>query len=191
MTLLLPGAVRLPTGIQAGAALACPPPTEVGEGTLRWGSVRRRVTRWWRPARPDLPGLGCRVSDEAVREIRSAWCRLLGRGEGLTPYGDDVVCGALVALRAAGHPAAGDLAAAIAASDLEARTTAPSAALLRAACHGYCVDELAAYLADLAAGRDSADSQSRLLAVGATSGAGLREGAERVLSSPPAGERAA
>ena len=191
MTLLLPGAIRLPTGCLVGGALGSAAPTAVGDGAVVWGSMRLPVTRWWRPARPQLPSLRGRVDEKVLPGLLGGWPALIGRGEGLTPYGDDVVCGALVALRAADHPAAEELAAAVRESPLEATTTAPSAALLRAACDGSCVDELAAYLADVATGCDASASARRLLAVGATSGAGLREGVGRVLGLSRVRDRAA
>ena len=73
---------------------------------------------------------------------------------GLTPYADDVICGALVTLRATGHPAWPRLAQDIAGADLERATTATSAALLRTACEGWCIDELADLLRCLARGED-------------------------------------
>ena len=111
----------------------------------------------------------------------ATWPELLGRGPGLTPYGDDVLCGALVALHAVDHPRRPELAHAIRTADLEARTTATSAALLRAACDGWCIDELHRHLTSLAAGAGMASSRAALLAVGSSSGGGLLEGLSMVL----------
>lgn len=184
LTALLPGAVRLPSGCTVAPELAESPPTAIGGGGLVWEHIQHPVTRWWRAARPRLPELRRSVDVPGVTALCAGWRGLLGRGEGLTPYGDDVLAGAIVALRAADHPAADDLAAAVLAGDPESRTTAVSAGLLRTAAAGYCVDELAAYLRDGATGRNGTVSTTRLLAVGSTSGRGLREGVHRVLDLP-------
>jgi hypothetical protein len=88
-------------------------------------------------------------------------------------------------LHATGHPIADRLGDAVAATDLEHRTTALSAGLLRAAARGHCIDPLAAFLRALsaedvaptsgAARRETAKLE--LLSVGHSSGRGLAEGA--------------
>jgi hypothetical protein len=105
---------------------------------------------------------------------------LLGRGGGLTPYGDDILCGALVALRAAGAPAASLLSQRLTAARLEQRTTAVSAALLRLAADGWCIDQLAAYLHAQAAGVEISAARAALLEVGGSSGRGLLQGVHLV-----------
>jgi hypothetical protein len=100
---------------------------------------------------------------------------LLGKGAGLTPYGDDVLAGLLVTLRALGDGRADELAAEI--DELApARTTFVSAALLKHAGRGECIPELAALLA-----APSRDSYAALLRVGHSSGRGLAEGMFRAL----------
>lgn len=94
---------------------------------------------------------------------------LLGRGPGLTPLGDDVLAGALVALVATGAPAAGRLAAETL-PRAPHRTTFVSAALLHHAARGECVPELAAFIAG------TPGAAQALLRVGHTSGAGLAHG---------------
>jgi hypothetical protein len=111
----------------------------------------------------------------------AAVARLLGRGPGLTPTGDDVLAGALVSLNALGAPAAGSLAAAVAASAPTA-TTKVSVALLRHAARGECIPQLADLLEAVSHGTDSGAASplpraaGALLAVGHCSGAGLLHG---------------
>jgi hypothetical protein len=93
--------------------------------------------------------------------------RLLGRGPGLTPLGDDLLAGLLVTLSACGSAAFEPAAAAVRAH-APARTTFVSAALLHHAARGECVPELAAFL-------DGGPVEA-LLRVGDTSGAGLAHG---------------
>ncbi len=179
-----PSAVRLPYACVVASPASTSSSFSVGDGGLAWGDDERsrlhyRPARWWTPARPravDHPRLTEAVDARAVRRLSARWPALLGRGPGLTPYGDDVLCGALVALHAAGHDAAVDLAHAVSTSDLDSATTATSAALLRAACEGWCIDELAHHLRALNRSEDPAVSRSALLRVGATSGSGLLAG---------------
>ncbi|MEO5939280.1 MAG: DUF2877 domain-containing protein [Candidatus Limnocylindrales bacterium] len=79
----------------------------------------------------------------------SAAARLIGLGPGLTPSGDDALAGFLAGLQAFGHPMAGFAIGAL--DDLEARTSAVSATLLRQAASGAfaeCVHEVLAGLLD-------------------------------------------
>jgi len=201
----------------------------VGGGSLILGGSVFRVTRWWRPPKPRGLGgapparlaaavrwLPVRVADpldpegrEAVSDLVGALAigaapdsgvsRLLGRGPGLTPTGDDVLAGALVCLTALGAPAAAPLAAAVTSAAPDA-TTAVSAALLRHAARGECVPQLADLLeaignggpaasrvlagsaaSSVLAGSDQASgtlarAAGALLAVGHCSGAGLLHG---------------
>jgi hypothetical protein len=96
----------------------------------------------------------------------------VGRGDGLTPYGDDVLCGWLAVHRAAG----------IATPEVDAevranlhRTTLLSATLLDCAIHGEVIPEFAAFVLDH-------DRAGDLAAVGHSSGRGLLEGARLALS---------
>jgi hypothetical protein len=194
--IMFPGAVRLPGACavapQAGQSTPSSTPSSlsVGDGLLAWGddedphAVRLRVARWWRPARPDPCDhavLARAVDPVAVRRLAATWPDLLGRGPGLTPYADDVLCGALVALRAIGHASALGLARDVAGADLEQSTTATSASLLRTACEGWCIDELADLLRCLARGEDPTSARDAVLRVGSSSGRGLIEGLGTVL----------
>lgn len=99
--------------------------------------------------------------------------RLVGAGDGLTPRGDDVLCGWLALHRAAGlgTPAIDEA--------IRARsehTTLLSATLLDCAMHGEVVPQFAAYVAALGtAGQSLAERD--LLDVGHSTGSGLLEGA--------------
>lgn len=85
-----------------------------------------------------LDALAARDGDAAAEAAR----RLLGRGGGLTPEGDDILAGAGAALAAWGRPAGVSdaqgcaLRAALAPPDVRARTTALSATLLELAVAG-------------------------------------------------------
>jgi hypothetical protein len=126
----------------------------------------------------------------------AAAARLLGSGPGLTPSGDDVLAGFLVAATAFGL----DIAALrqVIAVLAPVRTTALSAALLWHAARGECIDELAAVAALLTGRRQAGPEEfegavSRLLSVGRTSGTALALGlviaAESALARLPAAKR--
>jgi Protein of unknown function (DUF2877) len=140
------------------------------------------------------------VAAGASHEAAAAVARLLGRGPGLTPSGDDVLAGFLVGAWAFGLDTPW-IAAAIAAA-APVRTTALSAALLWHAARGECIDQLAAVAAALTSQAPSSQAPSsqapssqasgwqapgdhsatvgpalrRLLAVGHTSGPALAAG---------------
>jgi hypothetical protein len=103
---------------------------------------------------------------------------MVGRGDGLTPYGDDVLCGWLAVHRAAGV-ATPEVDATVRA--LAPTTTLLSSTLLDCAMHGEVIPEFAAWLAAL--GTDDEEPRAAVLAqVGHTSGRGLLEGARRALA---------
>jgi hypothetical protein len=111
---------------------------------------------------------------------------LLGRGAGLTPAGDDLLAGALAALRAVRSPAAGGLAAAIGALAPEG-TTRLSGALFEAADEAAVVPQAEAVVLALASGPGRVERDAiRLLDLGHTSGwhlaAGLAVGAAHALA---------
>lgn len=99
--------------------------------------------------------------------------RLVGAGDGLTPYGDDVLCGWLAIHRAAGvaTPAIDEVV-----PSLLARTTLLSATLLDCALHGEVLPEFEAYVAALGTSAEATRTDA-LAAIGHTSGAGLLYGA--------------
>jgi hypothetical protein len=100
--------------------------------------------------------------------------RMVGRGDGLTPYDDDVLCGWFAAHRAAGIATPAVDAAVRALLD---RTTLLSATLLDCAMHGEVIPQFAAWLA----APDDADRTAALAAIGHSSGRGLLEGGRFVL----------
>jgi hypothetical protein len=99
--------------------------------------------------------------------------RLVGAGDGLTPRGDDVLCGWLAMHRAAG--------AATPVVDKAVRvrmqeTTLLSATLLDCALHGEVLPQFAAYVDALGTSAQT-EAERDLLAVGHSTGSGLLEGA--------------
>lgn len=162
--------------------------------------------RWAREQHVRPPGLGdddaevARFARALARHDPSqaftAARRLVGRGPGSTPSGDDLVGSALAAMRvlAPSHPAAdslweacGEPVATAVAARAEAETTALSAALLRCAARGEPTGELADLLR-CAAGAHSDQSASRaaalrLLRVGHSSGADCLQGVAAVAAA--------
>lgn len=175
-------AIRLPYAAVVPSFPRASSPVSVGDGSLGWDGSRIPIVRWWRPARPSLPCLSSVLDESAVSSFVEHWDDWLGRGAGLTPDADDLVCGSLVLLHAAGHPAAPDLRRRVHRSDLSARTTATSAGLLRLAADGYCVDPVAVLLESLAAGRGVGAACAEVERIGHSSGFGLVEGVVRLLS---------
>ncbi len=142
------------------------------------------------PALPALPGLLRAPSSRLDRALRTASvdgdlapavAGLVGLGPGMTPAGDDVLAGVLVALSATGDAARASLLAQAVTRQLS-RTTTVSAALLREAARGRAVPQLARFVAG-AAGLPAPGGGTRprwvqdLLQVGASSGTALAHGA--------------
>jgi hypothetical protein len=103
----------------------------------------------------------------------------VGRGDGLTPLGDDVLCGWLAARRATGS-AVPEVTERVLGS--RTATTTLSAELLDCAVRGEVLPEYGAWLAAAVSGRESAGPRAALVAVGHTSGAGLLLGAVLALA---------
>ncbi len=99
--------------------------------------------------------------------------RLVGAGDGLTPRGDDVLCGWLALHRAAGVPTP---AVDEAVRTRMQHTTLLSATLLDCAMHGEVMPQFAAYVAALGSVAENV-AERELLGVGHTTGGGLLEGA--------------
>jgi hypothetical protein len=96
--------------------------------------------------------------------------RLLGRGPGLTPEGDDLLAGTAAALAAA-RPGAGRLRAALVPGDADRRTTALGATLLRLAAGGLAPEPAGRLLQPGPAGeRDWPAALRRLTRLGHGSG---------------------
>jgi hypothetical protein len=169
-------AVRVPCAVVLPQGVALPPlhagtPGIVGAGKLSAGALSVRVARWWRPCRPRLRG----HIPAAPPEVDA----LLGAGPGLTPYGDDVLAGALVTL-AALDARLPDFTERVLTRAFE-RTTFVSAALLVHAARGECVPQLAAVLTALGNGAPLDLPLAALRGVGHTSGAGLLDGVRIIL----------
>jgi hypothetical protein len=99
--------------------------------------------------------------------------RLVGAGDGLTPRGDDVLCGWLALHRAAGAPTP------VVDEAVRMRmqhTTLLSATLLDCALHGEVLPQFAAYVGALGTHAQTA-AERDLRAVGHSTGGGLLEGA--------------
>ena len=191
-----PDAVRLPNSLVT-TSLPGPGPLRVGEGRLRDAAATWGVRRWWQPAQPsgltrpsgadvarltipapslDVPRLGPSLSPDA----------LIGLGPGLTPAGDDVLAGALVAAYATADPRLPAWRRTTVAELARGRTTDVSRAMLHHALDGYAVPQLAAFLTALCLGQDTARPTADLLAVGHTSGGALLTGVLHTLRTDPA-----
>lgn len=140
---------------------------------------------------PDrLAGLAAQAVAQAaagrVDGLGAAVRGLVGLGPGLTPAGDDVLCGLLLGLRATGR--AGARAALQGMVDpLLGRTTALSATLLRHAARGYAVPPLVALLHAWHRGAGIAAltvAGQQVAAVGHTSGRALLAGLAAALAGP-------
>ncbi|MFG2518099.1 DUF2877 domain-containing protein [Streptomyces sp. NPDC048527] len=126
------------------------------------------------PLAPRLTDLRHTLDADDASEVRRAAHALVGLGPGLTPSGDDVLCGSLLASRAWGGPLA-PLSEVVA--DAARRTPLLSAALLRHAVRGECVPQAHAFLRALSGDGLALEPAVReLLAVGHHSGGDLARG---------------
>ncbi len=158
-----PAAVRLPCSLLS-------PVLPRGPVTTASFAVRR----WWTPPRP-------RSDARPTGPIDLDPHRLIGCGPGLTPAGDDVLAGALVAAAAVRHPDLHRLASGVRAALRARRTTVVSVGLLHAALDGWATPELAAFVE-----APGPATEAALLTLGHSSGAALRDGAAHVLRGAPA-----
>jgi Protein of unknown function (DUF2877) len=142
------------------------------------------------PRRPGLAGhpapaalaASCAAGDlaGAVEAAES----MVGLGPGLTPSGDDVLAGLLLALRLLGGAIRGgtravwlaDWLSAAVTHDAGSRTTSLSATLLHCAARGQAAAEVATVLRAFAGQEPAAPAVTRLLTAGQTSGADLAWG---------------
>ena len=170
---LAAGAVRVPCALQTRLPVL-PDVSEarLESGVLHLDGVPLRIGRI---VDAQVPAL----TMTELGPLRRGVDELVGAGDGLTPYGDDVLCGWLAVYRAAGH-ASVEVDAAV--RDRMHRTTSLSAALLDCALHGEVIPEFAAYLVALGTDAETAAADA-LRAVGHTSGAGLLEGARWALAA--------
>jgi hypothetical protein len=191
----------------------------IGEGAIRLGEHRFAVARVTSMAVPRLPGLRASAAavravpdwqrpgsdprlDGVLAQLRpgaldllaaaepAAVTELLGRGDGLTPVGDDVLAGWLVTRHAAKR---GGAAVATAVARSRTRTTTLSATLLDRAAAGETLPQLRDLLVGLGEGATSDRVRllrDDLIAVGHSSGAGLAVGVALALAPVRAGVRA-
>ncbi|WP_406831976.1 DUF2877 domain-containing protein [Pedococcus sp. KACC 23699] len=176
------GGLRLPNAVvlaseppQVGWGVQPGDRVVVGDGEIRLPGATIRRARVWRPVRvptvDQLPGV--RVTGVLERLASSHWVaparrlataalrkdplgdavgHTVGAGQGLTPSGDDVLCGLLLALRLAGA----DDAHRCLWSSIRPRlgsTTTVSAALLMEAADGYAVPAVVRLAGALASDR--------------------------------------
>ncbi len=186
----LPPAVRLP-GSVVTTTLPPPGPLAVRRAGLAQGETRWRVGRWWTPPRPRglaapvrLPAAG---SWGALPRVRGIVPRaLIGHGAGLTPLGDDVLAGALVAAGAIEDPRLPRWQRETREALHPGATTAVSRALLHHALAGWATPELADFVEAVCAGPAepaAGTAAAALLAVGHSSGSGLLAGVLHVLGT--------
>jgi len=158
----------------------------VGDGRVVAGGLTVPVVRWWSPPHA-RPGSVVRTRVESLAQLLGAHpvpvpvdgsvADLLGLGPGLTPVGDDVLAGVLVAVHHREdlrRPLADEVARLA-----PGRTTTLSAALLRHAADGAALPAVLG-VADALTGHgsdvDLVTALRRLLAVGHSSGAALAHG---------------
>jgi hypothetical protein len=137
---------------------------------------------------PDPAGLAAACAAGDLADAVEAAERIVGLGPGLTPSGDDILCGLLVSLRLVGgavrHGEAAvrmaDWIGAAVTADAGTRTTALAATLLHCAAAGGAGAEVAAVLRFVGGheppGGAGQSAVRRLLSVGHTSGADLAHG---------------
>jgi hypothetical protein len=125
---------------------------------------------------PPLPALPWTAPPHRPLDVASVRT-MVGAGDGLTPYSDDVLCGWLAVHRAAGV-ATPEVDAAV--RSVLDRTTMLSATLLDCAMHGEVIPEFAAWVGSLGSPTET-EAAATLARVGHTSGAGLLEGGRRAL----------
>lgn len=179
---------------------------EIGRERVMLPDLAVGVSRWWDP-RPALPavtvaqletaiaGLPATVPEVDATKLRAALDLasptallaaakpLIGKGDGLTPVGDDYVAGALAGTRllseALNHrpgTAMLDRAARPVAKLAHARTTTFSAALIQHALCGQVAAPAGALLRALAGRGDVAAAHAELVKVGHSSGPALAAG---------------
>lgn len=126
---------------------------------------------------PAMSRVRAELPDDLLQSLATADPRavagLLGRGSGLTPLGDDVLCGWLATMVAASHPCSTPVAEETLAL-ADQRTTALSATLLRRAASAEVVPQFTHLVHTLTNGSGTPDRAVQELArVGHTSGLGL------------------
>ena len=153
-------------------------------GALVGASATWRVGRWWQPPRPR--GLTAPAVPPATPGVRLLPTvrpdDLVGAGPGLTPSGDDVLAGLLVAAHAVADPRLANWQAETRGGLRHRTTTAVSRGLLTHALDGWATPELAGFVTAVCAATPA--PRSRPCSPWATpSGAALAAGALHVLGT--------
>jgi len=151
---------------------------EVAAAEVRGGELHLdgRAVRIGRLVDAAVPSLARRVREGPAAPPGDI-AAMVGRGDGLTPYDDDVLCGWLALHRAAGVPTPAVDAAVVAALH---RTTLLSATLLDCALHGEVIPQFAAWVSAIDTDAEPARAAD-LAAVGHSSGRGMLHGARLAL----------
>lgn len=197
------GALRLPTAVvvpePVGWGVRQGEEVFVGGGDVRFPGLRVQAVRTWRPLRVEPAravvaagaALAALVADHPWRgaaedvvgrlqrgePVEPAVAGLVGAGPGLTPSGDDLLCGVLLALRLRGDESAREALWAAVRPRLGA-TTSLSGSLLTEAAEGYAVPALVRLAGAVAArdGEGALELAAQVAAIGHTSGTDLLAG---------------
>jgi hypothetical protein len=176
VVVLTVGPPVLPNGVQVGRL-----PAVGDEVVVRADEAWDPTLRLDRPPAlvpPDPDDLVRAVESRDVEAAAVAGARLIGRGGGLTPEGDDLVAGVAAVIAAGDWPGALREAwvGALIGGDLRRRTTALSATLLELAAAGMGPEPLQAWLAG------DAGARARLMRIGHSTGRAIARGAAAGLS---------
>ncbi len=111
-----------------------------------------------------------------------AVCNLVGLGDGLTPSGDDFLCGFLCVSTSVAHPIAAlwkeELRESLLSLPLDERTTLVGSSMLKSACKGMAASPYREFVASLMSGQGNLRANLDVLAgIGATSGLDFSVGA--------------
>lgn len=170
-------AAQVPCALRAARGALAELPAQHAEvlaGVLHLDGHPLVVGRYSRVTVPSLPARASRPAPLSPAEVRT----LVGAGEGLTPYGDDQLCGWLAVHRAAGVPTP-EVDAAVRA--MSYRTTLLSATLLDCALHGEVLPEFGDWLQVVGTPAERGRAAA-LAAIGHSSGRGLLAGGRRALA---------
>jgi hypothetical protein len=180
----MPEAAALAISLERLAGLARRRAPSESLASILFGSIKTPATAFHRIARPRVERFRRWTRARLSHPRRNpAPVDLLGLGPGLTPSGDDLLCGALVALHAIGRvDAAEDLYAAIV-STSPASTSLLSWASLRAAAGGQVGEPLHALVVGVLENRKIDRELIDLSRVGHTSGWDALAGATMVLQA--------
>jgi hypothetical protein len=182
----LPCGLRLPVSSRELPLDRLTGPVRVGDGSVRLGAVEivpGRTVPVTVPILPAPPGGHVQAAERLLGPAHAVpgdiddpavAITMLGRGDGLTPRGDDVLAGYLAVAAAYRLPA--DRLRALVRAEAARRTTTLSAALLRHAAEGEAIPQVTALLHALRDGRALDSALRGLVAVGHTSGAALAAG---------------